>query len=163
MYGEHYFNVIFLVKILFSIKGSLFLHIPLVRFDNKNKIASQYSLQTKLSFWSSFIQQCASVNISQCLPFIKPTNIIDAQSFSNSFEGVHGVVRKSGRGSSIFVVYCIFMLHIFKVFWGGTWGAPPLLPPLPPPRLHIWPIFVSLKCPLIFCCNQLKIVFIGHR
>jgi hypothetical protein len=31
--------------------------------------------------------------------------IIDAQSFSNSLEGVHGVLRKSGRGSSIFVFY----------------------------------------------------------
>jgi hypothetical protein len=58
---------------------------------------------------------------------------IDAQSFSNSFEGVHGVVRKSGRGSSIFVFYCIFMLQFFKVFWGGTWGAPPR-----PPRVHLW-------------------------
>ncbi len=48
---------------------------------------------------------------------------IDAQSFSNSFEVVHGVVRKSGRGSSIFVFYCIFMLQFFKVFWGGTWGC----------------------------------------
>ncbi len=30
---------------------------------------------------------------------------IDAQSFSNSFEGVHGVVRKSGKGSSIFIEF----------------------------------------------------------
>ncbi len=59
---------------------------------------------------------------------------IDAQSFSNSFEGVHGVVKKSGRGSSIFVFYCIFMLQFFKVFWGGTWGAPLL-----PPCVHLWP------------------------
>jgi len=50
---------------------------------------------------------------------------IDAQSFSNSFEVVHGVVRKSGRGSSIFVFNFIFMLQFFKVFWGGTWGSPP--------------------------------------
>ncbi len=57
---------------------------------------------------------------------------IDAQSFSNSFEGVYGAVKKSGRGSSTFVFYCIFMLQFFKVFWGGTWGAPLLLPlPLP--------------------------------
>ncbi len=41
---------------------------------------------------------------------------IDAQSFSNSFEGVHGVVTKSGKGSSIFMFYCIFMLQFFKVF-----------------------------------------------
>lgn len=67
MYGEHYLNVFFLVKILFSIDGSLFLHIPDVRFDIKNKIASLYSLQTKLSFWSSFIQQCASeLKSTQC-------------------------------------------------------------------------------------------------
>jgi hypothetical protein len=63
MYGEHYLNVFFLVKILFSIDGSLFLHIPDVRFDIKNKIASLYSLQTKLSFWSSFIQQCEMLTI----------------------------------------------------------------------------------------------------
>jgi|LakMenE18May11ns_1017448.scaffolds.fasta_scaffold6963593_1 hypothetical protein len=43
-------------------------------------------------------------------------DIIDAQSFSNSFEGVHGVVKKSGRGSSMFVFYCIFMLQFFKLF-----------------------------------------------
>ena len=41
---------------------------------------------------------------------------IDAQSFLNSFEGVHGVVRNSGRGSSIFVFYCIFMIKFFEVF-----------------------------------------------
>jgi len=33
---------------------------------------------------------------------------IDAQSFSNLLRGVLGVVRKSGRGSSIFVLYYIF-------------------------------------------------------
>jgi hypothetical protein len=38
--------------------------------------------------------------------------------------GVLGVVRKSGRESSNFVFYCIFMIQFFKVFWGGTWGAP---------------------------------------
>jgi hypothetical protein len=27
----------------------------------------------------------------------------------------HGAVKKSGRGSSIFVFYCIFMLQFFKV------------------------------------------------
>jgi hypothetical protein len=33
------------------------------------------------------------------------------QSFSNSFErGVVRVVGKSGRGYSIFVLYCIFMI-----------------------------------------------------
>ncbi len=57
---------------------------------------------------------------------------IDAQSFSNSFEGVIEVVKKSGRGSSIFMFYCIFMLQFFKVFWGGTWGSPP---PTPTPHL----------------------------
>ena len=48
------------------------------------------------------------------------SDFIDAQSFSNSFEGVHGVVKKSGWWSSFFVFYCIFMLDIFKVFLGGT-------------------------------------------
>ncbi len=43
---------------------------------------------------------------------------------------VHGVVKKYGRGFSIFVFYCIFVLQFFKVFRGGTWGAP-FLPPLP--------------------------------
>ncbi len=55
---------------------------------------------------------------------------IDAQSFSNSFEGALEVVRLSWMGSSIFVFYCIFlMIQFFKVFWGGTWGAPILPPP----------------------------------
>ena len=43
---------------------------------------------------------------------------IDAKSFSNSFEGVHGVVRKPGRGSSIFVFFCIFMLQFSNSFEG---------------------------------------------
>ncbi len=51
------------------------------------------------------------VNFGQVIPCL-----IDAQSFSNSFEEVHGVVKKFGRGSSIFVFYCIFMLLFFKVF-----------------------------------------------
>ncbi len=78
---------------------------------------------------------------------------IDAQSFSNSFEGVHGVVRKSGRGSSIFVFYCIFMLQFFKVFWGGTWGAP-LLPPLPPTCVHLW--LKNNWCRLNLCANRFE-------
>ena len=45
---------------------------------------------------------------------------IDAQSCT-------GVVRKSRRGSSTVVFYCIFMTQFFKVFCGGTWGSP-LLP-----------------------------------
>ncbi len=44
--------------------------------------------------------------------------------------GLLGAVRKSRRGSSVFVFYCIFMTQFFKVFWGGSWGAT-----LPPPRL----------------------------
>ncbi len=78
-------------------------------------------------------------HISQIVPSRLPVCIIhlvqnlDAQSFSNFFEGVHGVVRKSGRGSSIFVFYCIFMLQFFKVFWGGTW-----VPPLSRHCVHLW-------------------------
>ena len=41
---------------------------------------------------------------------------------------VHGVVRKSGRGSTISMFYSIFMIQFFKVFWRGTWGAPSSLP-----------------------------------
>ncbi len=62
---------------------------------------------------------------------------VDAQSFSNSFEGVLRVVRKSGRGSSIFVFYCIFMIQFLKVFWGGTWDAPSSPSP-PVPILIRW-------------------------
>jgi hypothetical protein len=50
--------------------------------------------------------------------------------FQILLRGVLGVVRKSGRGSSIFVFYCIFMIQFFKVYWKGTWGVP-LLPPPP--------------------------------
>ena len=48
--------------------------------------------------------------------FEENVTVIDAQSFSNSFEGVLVVVRKSGRGSSIFMCYCIFMIQFFEVF-----------------------------------------------
>jgi hypothetical protein len=41
-------------------------------------------------------------------------------------------VRKSERGSSIFVFYCIFVLQFSKSF-EGVHEVPPLLPPLPPP------------------------------
>jgi len=59
---------------------------------------------------------------------------IDAQSLSNSFEGVLGVARNLRKGSSIFLIYCNFMTQFFKVLWEGTWGAQdPLLPPPPPP------------------------------
>jgi hypothetical protein len=50
---------------------------------------------------------------------------IDAQSFSNCFEGVHGVVKKSGRGSSIFVFLCY---NFSKSFEGVHEGPPPPLP-----------------------------------
>jgi hypothetical protein len=44
-------------------------------------------------------------------------DIIDAKkSFLNSFEGVLGVVGKSGGGSHIFVYCCIFMTKFFDVF-----------------------------------------------
>jgi hypothetical protein len=36
-------------------------------------------------------------------------SIIDAQSFSNSFEGVQGVVRKSGEGGSSFLCFVAFL------------------------------------------------------
>jgi hypothetical protein len=48
--------------------------------------------------------------------FMTKLTYIDEQSISNSFEGVHGVVKKSGSGSSIFVFYCIFILQFLKVF-----------------------------------------------
>jgi hypothetical protein len=55
------------------------------------------------------------------------TNVasINAQSFSNSFEGVLEVVRQS-RGSSIFMFYGIFMTN-FKVF-EGIHEVPPHTP-----------------------------------
>ncbi len=67
------------------------------------------------------------------------SNCIDAQSFSNSFERVLGVVEKY-RGSSNFVFYCIFTTQFFKLFWGGTLGAPSSLslPPCPPPPVCIY-------------------------
>ena len=50
---------------------------------------------------------------------------IDALSFSNSFEWVHGVVRKSRGGVSYYCFLIKFLWPNFKkVFWGGTWGAP---------------------------------------
>ncbi len=68
--------------------------------------------------------------IKVSLTFLALGVIIDAQSFSYSFEGVHRVVWKSrGGGSSIFMFYCIFMTELFE---GGTWGTP-LLPLSPTP------------------------------
>ncbi len=39
-------------------------------------------------------------------------SIIDAQSFSNSFEGVHGVVRKSGGGGGGGVPLFVFVAFL---------------------------------------------------
>ena len=50
---------------------------------------------------------------------------IDAHSFSNFFEGVHGVAKKSRRGSFIFVFYFIFMLQFFmnlSLDWVQRWS-----------------------------------------
>jgi hypothetical protein len=58
----------------------------------------------------------------------KYNQIIDAQSFSNYFEGVIGVVRKSGRVSSTFVFYFIFTIHFLKSF-EGVHEVPPPRPP----------------------------------
>ncbi len=58
---------------------------------------------------------------------IKPTNRFLFSQMHSHFQillrGVLGVVRKSGRGSSIFVFYCILMIQFFEVFRGGTLGA----------------------------------------
>jgi len=40
------------------------------------------------------------------------------------FWGAHGVVRKSGRGSFIYVFYCNFMLQFFIVFCASNKGFP---------------------------------------
>jgi len=54
-----------------------------------------------------------------------------AQSFSNSFEGVHGVVRKSGRGSSFCVLTFIgFLCYNFSKSIEGVQEVPPTLPPV---------------------------------
>jgi hypothetical protein len=56
---------------------------------------------------------------------------IDAQSFSNSFEGVHGVVKKFWRGSSIFV-FIAFLCNNFSKFFEGVNEVPPSSPLSPP-------------------------------
>jgi hypothetical protein len=64
---------------------------------------------------------------------------MDAQSFSNSFEGVLGVVRKSGRGSSIFFVLLNFYDQIFQSLLKGEHKLPPSSPPPgPPPPVCIY-------------------------
>jgi hypothetical protein len=51
--------------------------------------------------------------------------ITDAQSFSNSFEGVHGVVKKSGRGP-LFLCFVAFLCYNFSKSFGGYMRCPPL-------------------------------------
>ncbi len=68
---------------------------------------------------------------------------IDAQSFSNSFEAVHGVVKKSGRVSSIFVFYTfiaflIFYTTIFQSLLRGYIRCPLSPPPPPTPPVCIY-------------------------
>jgi hypothetical protein len=53
---------------------------------------------------------------------------IDAQSFSNSFEGVHGVVKNLG-GGLYFCALLHFMLQFFKEF-EGVHAVPPSPTPL---------------------------------
>ncbi len=65
-----------------------------------------------------------------CLPTCSYFLVIEAHTFTNSFEAVHRNVRKS-RGSPIFVFYCIFVTKFYKV-------RCPLLPLLSPPPLCIY-------------------------
>jgi hypothetical protein len=68
--------------------------------------------------------------IKVSLTFLALVVIIDAQSFSYSFEGVHRAVRKSrGGGSSIFMFYCIFTTEMFE----GVHEVLPSSPSHPPP------------------------------
>jgi len=44
--------------------------------------------------------------------------------FSNSFEGVLGVVRKSREAGVLYFRVSLFLYSQFvEVFWGGAWGA----------------------------------------
>jgi hypothetical protein len=53
--------------------------------------------------------------------------VIDAQSFSNSFEGVHVVVKKSGRGP-LFSCFIAFLCHNFSKSFEGVHEVPPSSP-----------------------------------
>jgi hypothetical protein len=49
---------------------------------------------------------------------------VDAHSFSNSFEGLHGVVGKYGVGSPIFgVLHTAFNSQVFWKFFEGVHGV----------------------------------------
>ncbi len=69
----------------------------------------------------------------------------DAQSFSNSFEGVLGVVRKS-RGVLFFRDFFAFVWPNFQSILRGYMRSPP---PLSPPCVHLcirfWPKFVRIN------------------
>ncbi len=62
---------------------------------------------------------------------------IDAQSFSNSLEGAHGVVKKSGWGAS-FLCIIAFLCYNFSKSFEEVHGVPPSSP-LPPPSVYLCP------------------------
>ncbi len=62
--------------------------------------------------------------------------LIDAQSFSNPFEGVHGVVIKVLEGVLYFRVLLHFYVTIFQSLLRGYMRCPPPPPSPPPPCVH---------------------------
>jgi hypothetical protein len=69
------------------------------------------------------------------------TAIIDAQLFSNSFEGVHLVVRKCERSP----IYVFLSLHLWISFLKSFKGVHEILLPLSPPRVHLCKTFTIRK------------------
>ncbi len=88
--------------------------------------------ETGLIIWCNLL-----TNVCLFWQKLRPLN---EHTFSNSFEGVIGVVSKSGRGGVLFLCFIsFFMTKVFKVFWGGTWGAfssPSPLCPWACPLMH---------------------------
>ncbi len=74
---------------------------------------------------------------------------IDAQLFSNSFEGVHGVVKKSGRGP-LFSCSIAFLCYNFSKSFEGVQDVHTLSPP-PLAPLCASMIFSHLLTPGILC------------
>ncbi len=77
-------------------------------------------------------------NLSRLLLRGRWSSQVCAQSFSNSFEGVQGVVRKSGRGP-LFSCFIPFLCYNFLKSFEGVHEVPPFSPlSLPPVCIYVF-------------------------
>jgi hypothetical protein len=110
--------IFFLVKTLFSIDGSLILYISLEKFDIKNIIAALNSLQTKLSFWSSFLLQCAQPDMLSRVVLVPTTAETTKANKNSKARGFQLLILKLTRWIANMYLLHIIVRQFLNIFSG---------------------------------------------